>query len=76
MIDLDRVSFQTDEELETAFKETLANIRETIIGLSGREPTVIWSGNGYHVLIPLDGWESPLEELPEFYNFRTIQQQH
>jgi hypothetical protein len=71
MIDLDRVSFQTDEELETALKETLANIRENITGLSGREPTVIWSGNGYHIHIPLDGWESPLEELPEFYNFRN-----
>jgi hypothetical protein len=72
MIDLDRVSFQTDEELETALKETLANIRENITGLSGRVPTVIWSGNGYHIHIPLDGWGTcPLEELPEFYNFRN-----
>ncbi len=72
VIDIDRVSFQTDEELETALKETLANIRDNITGLSGREPTVIWSGNGYHVHIPLDGWGTcPLEELPEFYNFRN-----
>jgi hypothetical protein len=71
VIDIDRTSFQTDEELETAIKETLANIHESITGLSGREPTVIWSGNGYHVHIPLDGWTCPLEELPEFFNFRN-----
>jgi hypothetical protein len=69
-IDIDRKSFQTDEELETAIAVTLLNIKENIIGKSGRDPTVIWSGNGYHVHIPLDGWTAPLEELPEFYNFR------
>jgi hypothetical protein len=71
VIDLDRAPFQTDEELETALAETLANIKESITGPVGADPTIIWSGNGYHVHVPLDGWTSPLEELPEFYNFRN-----
>jgi hypothetical protein len=70
LIDLDRAPFQSDEELETALKETLANIKENITGVAGEDPTIVWSGNGYHVHIPLDGWTSPLEDMPEFYNFR------
>jgi hypothetical protein len=71
LIDLDRAPFQADEELEAALKETLANIKENITGTSSLEPTVIYSGNGYHVHVPLDGWTCPLEELPEFHNFRN-----
>jgi len=68
MIDLDRAPFETDQEFEAALKDTLQNIKEHIIGTAGRYPTVIWSGNGYH--IPLTGWQKPLEEMPEFDSFK------
>ena len=31
---------------------------------------MIWSGNGYHVLVPLDPLESTLENMAEFAKFK------
>ena len=47
-IDLDRCNFTTERNLTLALDNTLKNIRYL-----GAEPTVLWSGNGYHVYLPL-----------------------
>jgi hypothetical protein len=71
MMDLDRKSFDTDEQLEQALQTTLANIDKNVIGIpnASENVTVTESGNGFHVLLPLY-WKSPLEDMVEFENFR------
>ena len=68
LIDLDRASFTTNEELETALKETVSNIKRHI--LMGLGPIVIWSGNGYHIHIPLD-LDAAFENMPDFAMFEN-----
>ena len=63
-IDLDRSSFKDNKQLERALFKTLKNIRET---LNGGHPTVNNSGNGYHIIQPID---CPiLEQIPEFEKY-------
>jgi hypothetical protein len=50
-IDLDRSTFKSDSAQNFALKSTLRNIKEN---LSGANPTVLWSGNGYHIYQPID----------------------
>jgi hypothetical protein len=47
-IDLDKYSFKTERAHRIALTNTLRNIREK---LSEVYPTVLWSGNGYHIII-------------------------
>ena len=72
LIDLDRKSFKTNEQLVSTLQATLANIDKNISGYpSAREnTTVIWSGNGYHIHVQLE-WEMALEDMPEFANFKN-----
>jgi hypothetical protein len=49
-IDLDRSGFNTPEAHKQALSITLKNIEEKF----GGKPTVIWSGNGYHIYQPVD----------------------
>jgi hypothetical protein len=76
LIDLDRKSFDSDEAFESALKKTiLANVEKNIISNNGNnkssadDVTVVWTGNGCHVHIPLY-WESALENMVEFENFK------
>jgi hypothetical protein len=73
MIDLDLKDFvrvgdsQNKEEekiLEKALNKTLENIKESI----GGNPTVLWTGNGYHIYQPVSGGFI-LEEYKTFYEF-------
>ncbi len=66
MIDMDRDSFGSDEDLEQALKETIDNIRRDVYLSSG--PTVIRSGNGYHIHVPLKV-ETAFENMPDFEMF-------
>jgi hypothetical protein len=67
IIDLDREDFNSDEELEAALATTLQNInKENFTGIIADHSIVVWSGNGYHVHIPLPGFKTPLEDMPEF----------
>jgi hypothetical protein len=71
MVDLDLKDFRREEDskrkgkavLERALSKTLQNIKETIVG----NPTVLWTGNGYHVYQPVSGFI--LEEYETFYEF-------
>jgi hypothetical protein len=70
IIDLDRKSFAIDEDFEAALQTTLQNIKENFTGIITEHSVVIWSGNGYHVHVPLPGWTTPLEDMPEFAAFK------
>jgi hypothetical protein len=62
MIDLDRETFKTQRAFEMALNKTLRKVFETIIS----EPTVMWSGSGYHIYLVLDAFV--LEEEDAFNN--------
>jgi Primase X len=69
IVDLDLKDFAQDEDskkkelLERVLNNTLQKIRESI----GGNPTVLWTGNGYHVYQPVGGFI--LEEYETFYKF-------
>ncbi|MDN5847022.1 MAG: DNA primase noncatalytic subunit PriX, partial [Candidatus Nitrosocosmicus sp.] len=50
-IDLDRSDFKTLRGLQTTLSKTLKNISRL---LDGSKPTVLWTGNGYHIYQPLE----------------------
>ena len=64
MIDIDKSQFPTDRAHKTALSKTITNIREM---LGGAHPTVLWTGNGYHVIQPVEA--VVLEEIKEFGEF-------
>jgi Primase X len=69
MVDLDLKDFAQEDDskkkilLERALNNTLQKITESI----GGTPTVLWTGNGYHVYQPVSGFI--LEEYETFYEF-------
>jgi hypothetical protein len=66
-IDIDRSTFSSDRSFEKALKITLKNIKDKF---EPGEPTVNHSGNGYHIVQPL---ECPiLETLPLFEKYKDI----
>jgi hypothetical protein len=62
-IDLDKSGFKTERSHKLGLDNTLRSIKETI----GGYPTVIWSGNGYHVYQPIEAF--PLEQKDTFSDF-------
>jgi hypothetical protein len=66
MVDLDLKDFgdlKKEKLLEKALNKASDNIKEII----GGNPTVLWTGNGYHIYQPVDG--ILLEEYETFYEF-------
>jgi hypothetical protein len=66
MVDIDWKDFETIKGtavLDRVLNKALQKIRESI----GGNPTVLWTGNGYHVYQPVRG--SILEEYEIFYEF-------
>ena len=70
MIDLDKGTFKSERALELALTKTLHNIK-SVLGLEV-EPTVIWSGNGYHTYLVLNSEGIILENVKEFSNIQQI----
>jgi Primase X len=63
-IDIDENDFKGDRSFENALSRTLKNIKEKLNGI----PSVNWSGNGYHILQPI---ECPiLEQIEEFHRYK------
>jgi hypothetical protein len=61
MIDLDICNFGSDDRiLKTALRKALLKIKRLLSLI----PTVIWSGNGYHIYIPINA--VVLEDIKEF----------
>jgi hypothetical protein len=68
MIDLDLINFELcDKVLLHMLRQTLRKIKE-ILQLC--RPTVIWSGNGYHIYIPIDA--PVLENMKEFSGVEQV----
>jgi hypothetical protein len=59
-IDLDKSGFKTPEAHRLALSMTLKNIEEK---LDGGKPTVVWSGNGFHIYQPVEAIVLELEEV-------------
>ena len=59
-IDLDRSTFETQRAHRLALTNTLRNIKEK---LSEAYPTVLWSGNGYHIYQPIEAFVLEEEEV-------------
>jgi hypothetical protein len=68
MVDLDRSNFTTFRGLKIALSRTLGNIKEKL----GTSPTVLWSGRGYHVILPLNSNGVILENVQEFEGVDNI----
>jgi hypothetical protein len=64
-IDLDLGRFKSRLALDRALAKTLRNINEKFN--TAVTPTVLWSGNGYHIYLPVDAFI--LEEESEFERF-------
>ncbi len=64
-IDIDRSSFESDKQFENALSKTLKNIKNKLNGY----PTVNNSGNGYHIIQPI---ECPivLEQIEQFQKYK------
>ena len=58
MIDLDRETFRTQRAFEMALSGALKKISKMLIS----EPTVIWSGSGYHIYMVLDAFVLEAED--------------
>src|SRR5919198_874085 len=74
MVDLDLKDFGSSRSkkekeiwLEKALNKTVANIRKEKEESIGGNPTVLWTGNGYHIYQPVSGFL--LEEYETFYEF-------
>jgi hypothetical protein len=67
MLDLDLNNFKySRQKLDKALNKILMELKNR----HGIVPTTIWSGNGYHVLVPLDPLGSTLEDMAEFAKFK------
>jgi Primase X len=65
MIDLDLKDFDySQEKLDKTLCKTLNKISDTF---RGAQPTVLWTGNGYHIYQPIQGFV--LEEIDRFAHF-------
>jgi hypothetical protein len=69
IIDLDQQSFKSDRALGLALTKALQNIKSTL----DVEPTVLWSGNGYHIYLVMDSEGIVLENIKEFSVCKNVQ---
>lgn len=70
MIDLDLKDFDNRKTLDKQLKNILKRLSERFqdARFNGKaHPTVLWTGNGYHIYQPIDG--KVLEEELTFFNF-------
>jgi hypothetical protein len=51
-IDLDKATFKTETAHNKALAITLENIKQKLDG----SPTILWSGNGYHIYLPVQAF--------------------
>jgi Primase X len=65
MIDLDLKKFESQEKLDKILRKTLNKISRVF---RGAQPTVLWTGGGYHIYQPICGFV--LEEIDRFACYR------
>jgi non-catalytic primase subunit PriX-like protein len=67
MIDLDVSRFQLDnEKLRTALRKILRRVKHIL----GIKPTVVWSGSGFHIYIPIEAMV--LEDIKQFAHINQV----
>jgi hypothetical protein len=66
-IDLDAKRFDSDTLLQRALKHILKNIASLLYDV---KPLVLWSGHGYHIIIPVNSKEA-LENFTDFTPYTT-----
>ncbi len=66
-IDLDAKNFKSDREFQRAQKQICKNIASLLYDV---KPLVIWSGHGYHIIIPVNAKEA-LENFEEFTSYTS-----
>jgi hypothetical protein len=66
-IDLDAKSIDSNTSLEKALKQILMNIASLLYDV---KPLVLWSGHGYHIIIPVNAKEA-LENFTDFIEYTT-----
>ena len=64
MIDIDLKDFESQEKLYKTLRKTLNKINGVF---HGAQPTVLWTGGGYHIYQPVRGFV--LEEIDRFACF-------
>jgi hypothetical protein len=65
-IDLDLSNFPSKRSLQVTLNKTLKSIKEKLD--NNAHPTVLWSGNGYHIILSVD-CPIELERIVEFQEF-------
>ena len=70
MIDLDLNNFKSEIALNKALRSTL----DRIYGFLKVKPTVLWTGNGYHIYLPIKAFV--LEEEQVFASFSSSPHHH
>jgi hypothetical protein len=65
MIDLDKLTFKSERALRLALSRTLQKIKSVL----DVEPTVMWSGNGYHIYLVLSSHVN-LENVKQFSDLK------
>jgi hypothetical protein len=68
MIDLDKGTFKSERALELALTKTCQKIEKNF----QVEPTVLWSGNGFHIYLALDSEGIILENVKEFSSIQKV----
>ena len=66
-IDLDAKRFVSDTLFQRALKQILKNIASLLYDF---KPLVLWSGHGYHIIIPVNAKEA-LENFTDFTPYTT-----
>jgi hypothetical protein len=67
-IDLDKAAFKREQAHNTALSKTLERIKQKLDGSSS--PTILWSGNGYHLYLPVEAFI--LEQQDIFAKFLNM----
>ena len=67
-IDLDLSDFNTKRSLQIVLNKILKSIKEKLD--KNAHPTVLWSGNGYHIILPVY-CPGELERIQQFQGFTT-----
>jgi non-catalytic primase subunit PriX-like protein len=68
-IDLDLSDFNSKRSLQIVLNNTLKSIEEKLVD-NNVHPTVLWSGNGYHIILPVY-CPGELERIQQFQGFTT-----
>ena len=66
-IDLDAKRFDSNASLQRVLKRILKNVASLLYGV---KPLVLWSGHGYHIIIPVNAKEA-LENFTDFMEYTT-----